>query len=286
MAQSMDQQVVDLLAATLQPAATIRTNAEKHLVQLYSNEAFPLSLISIASHKPVPNDIRQAALLALKKVVLKTWSPSLEEFEGPVAIGDATKEQLRQAVLSLATSGDPESKIVGAASVVVSRIASADFPEAWPSLLPTLLQLVPQTDEAQLHGALVVLGNLVEDGFNEEQFSESAIALIKCIYDVAINGTKKLAARALAVSIYRACFDTMGLVYQTNKASVKQLMQHCSDAWLPFFIDVLKLPLPYLPSAEEDNQGGPAVSDWRGVIALKTQVVKVRIGRNCWVIFG
>ena len=284
MAQSMEQQVVELLAATIQPAAAIRTNAEKHLVQLYSNEAFPLSLISIASHKSVPNDIRQAALLSLKKVVLKNWSPSLEEFEGPIAIGDATKEQLRQAVLSLATSGDPESKVVGAASVVVSKIASADFPEAWPSLLPTLLQLVPQTDEAQLHGALVVLGNLVEDGFNEEQFSESAIALIKCIYDVAINGTKKLATRALAVSIYRACFDTMGLVYQTNKASVKQLMQHCSDAWLPFFIDVLKLPLPYLPSAEEDNLGGPAVSDWRGVIALKTQVVKVRIGWNCYVI--
>ena len=277
MTHRMDQQVVDLLAATLEATAAIRTDAENHLVQLYSNEAFPVSLISIASHKAVPNPIRQAALLALKKVVLKTWSPSLEEFEGPVAIGDATKEQLRQALLSLATSGDPESKIVGAASVVVSKIASIDFPEAWPSLLSTLLQLVPQTDAAQLHGVLVVLSNLVEDGFNDEQFSESAVALIKCIYDVAIDGTKKLTARALAVAIFRACFDTMGLVYQTNKTSVKQLMQECSDAWLPFFVEVLKLPLPYLPSEEEDNRGGPVVSDWRGVIALKTQVVKVRI---------
>lgn len=278
MTQRMDQQVVDLLAATLETAATIRNDAENHLAQLYTSEAFPISLISIASHKSVPNDIRQAALLVLKKVVLKTWSPSLEEFEGPYAIGDTTKEQLRQALLSLATSGDPESKIVSAASVVVSKIASTDFPEAWPSLLPTLLQLVPQSDEAQLHGVLVVLGNLVEEGFNEEQFSETAVALIKCIYDVAIDGTKKLTGRALAVSIFRACFDTMGLVYQTNKASVKQLTQQCSDAWLPFFIDVLKLPLPYLPNEEEDSRGGPAVSDWRGVIALKTQVVKVRMG--------
>lgn len=265
---------MDLLAATLETAATIRNDAENHLAQLYTSEAFPISLVSIASHKSVPNDIRQAALLVLKKVVLKTWSPSLEEFEGPYAIGDTTKEQLRQALLSLATSGDPESKIVSAASVVVSKIASTDFPEAWPSLLPTLLQLVPQSDEAQLHGVLVVLGNLVEEGFNEEQFSETAVALIKCIYDVAIDGTKKLTGRALAVSIFRACFDTMGLVYQTNKASVKQLTQQCSDAWLPFFIDVLKLPLPYLPNEEEDSRGGPAVSDWRGVIALKTQVVK------------
>lgn len=282
----MDQQVVDLLAATLESAYSIRNDAENRLVQLHTNPAFPVSLISIASHNSVPNDIRQAALLALKNVILKTWSPSLEEFEGPVAIDDVTKEQLRQAILSLATSGDPESKIVGAASVVVSKIASIDFPEAWPSLLPTLFQLVPQTDDAHLHGTLVVLGNLVEEGFNEKQFSESAVALIKCIYDIAIDGTKRLTVRALAVSIFRACFDTMGLVYQTNKTSVKQLTQQCSDAWLPFFIDVLKLPLPYLPNEDEDSQGGAAASDWRGVIALKTQVVKVRIGRNGSVACG
>lgn len=282
----MEQQVVALLAATLESAAAVRNDAESHLVQLYTNPAFPVSLTTIASHKSAPSDIRQAALLALKNIVLKTWSPSLEEFEGPVAIGDATKEQLRQAILSLATSGDPESKIVSAASVVVSKIASIDFPEAWPSLLPTLFQLVSQTDAAQLHGTLVVLGNLVEEGFNEEQFSESAVALIKCIYNIAIDGTKKLTVRALAVSIYRACFDTMGLLYQTNKNSVKQLMHECSEAWLPLFLDVLKLPLPYLPSEEEDSRGGPAVSDWRGVIALKTQVVKVRIGRYFSVIFG
>lgn len=266
---------MDLLAATLESAAALRNDAECHLEQLYTNESFPLSLISIASHESVPIDIRQAALLSLKKVVLKTWSPTLEEFQGPVALGDATKDQLRQAILSLATSGDPERKIVAAASYVVSKIASADFPEAWPNLLRTLLQLVSRTDEAQLHGALVVLGNLVEDGFDEDQFSESAVGLVKCIYDVAIDGSKKLTARALAVSIFRACFDTMELVYQTNKSSVKQFMQESSDAWLPFFIDVLKMPLPYLPSEEEEDQGGPAVTSWRGVIALKTQVVKV-----------
>lgn len=271
----MDQRIVDLLAATLESNAAIRTDAENQLEQLYSDEAFPLSLISVASHQSIPINVRQASLLSLKKLVLKTWSPSLEEFQGPMVIGDVTKDHLRQAILSIATSGDPERKIVAAASYVVSKIASADFPEAWPSLLPTLLQLVSQSDEAQLHGALVVLGNLVEDGFDEDQFLNSAVDLVKCIYDVATDGRKRLAARALAVSIFRACFDTLQLVYQTNKTSVKQFMQESSDAWLPFFIDVLKMPLPYMPSEEEEVQGGDVVIHWRGVIALKTQVIKV-----------
>ena len=273
----MEQQVVDLLAATLESAAATRNDAERHLEQLYVNELFPLSLISIASHESVRIDIRQAALLSLKNLVLKTWSPSLEEFQGSVAISDSTKDQLRQAILSLATSGEADRKIVGAASYVVSKIASADFPEAWPTLLSSLLQLVPQSDEAQLHSVLVVLGNLVEDGFDEERFSESAAALVKCIYDIAVDGSKNLTTRALAVSIFRACFDTMELVYQTNKASVKQFMQDSAHLWLPFFVDVLKITLPYLPNDKEEEQGAPVVSTWRGVIALKTQVVKVGV---------
>ena len=278
----MEQQVLELLAATLVASTAIRSDAERHLEQLYTNDAFPISLISIANHKSVPLDQRQAALLSLKKLVLKIWSPSLEEYEGPDTLSDATKEQVRQSVLSLATASDEERKIVAAASYVVSKIASADFPEQWPSLLPTLLNLVPQADATQLHGALLVLGSLVEEGFDEEQFSGSAIDLVRCIYNVAVDGDKRLTTRALAVSIFRACLDTMELVYQANKASVTQFMQELSEAWSPFFLEVLKMPLPRMPSEEEENEKGPADSSWRGVIALKTQVVKVRsIGRVC-----
>lgn len=271
----MEQQVVDLLAATLEPVATVRTDAEGRLEQLYTNEAFPISLVSIASHQSVPLGIRQAALLSLKKLVGKTWSPSFDEFEGPFIISDATKVHLREAVLSLATTGDAERKIAGVASYVVSKIASADFPDAWPSLLSTLLVQIPPAGDAQLHSILLLLGNLVEDGFDEDQFYNSAMSLVKCLYDIAVDGAKKLNHRALSVSIFRACFDTMELMYQNNKSSVKQFMQESSDAWLPFFIDVLKIPLPYMPTEEEEGRTSPEVSAWRGLIALKTQVVKV-----------
>ncbi|KAL9611089.1 MAG: hypothetical protein Q9167_004261 [Letrouitia subvulpina] len=268
----MEQQVLELLAATLESATETRNNAERHLEQLYANEAFPISLISIASHKSVDLSLRQAALLALKTLVLKTWSPSIDEFQGTVLVNDATKEQVRHSLLTIATSGDEERKIVAAASYVVSKIAGADFPDQWPALLPTLLQLIPGADDARLHGILVVLGNLVEDGFDEEQFGKSAIDLVSSIYDIATDGQKKLASRALAISIFRACFDTMELMYQTDKASVKQFMQQLSDAWSPFFIEVLRMPLPQIPSEDEGDESG--TSSWRGVVALKTQVVK------------
>ncbi|KAI4142384.1 MAG: hypothetical protein L6R39_004958 [Caloplaca ligustica] len=268
----MEQQVLELLAATLEVSPETRTHAERHLEQLYTNDAFPISLISIASHNSVDLPLRQAALLVLKTLVLRTWSPSLDEFQGAVTINDATKDQVRQSLLALATSGDQERKVVSASSYVVSKIASADFPEHWPSLLPSLLQLIPQSHENQLHGVLVVLGNLVEDGFDEEQFGKSAVELVKCIYDIATDEAKRLTSRALAVSIFRACFDTMEIMYQTDKASVRQFMQEASDAWTPFFINVLKLPLPQTPSQEGENESD--LGSWRGIVALKTQVVK------------
>ena len=280
MVVSMEQQVLDLLAATLESNAAIRNDAERHLEQLYPNQAFPISLISIASHSSVSIALRQAALLTLKSLVLKAWSPSLDDYAGAVLVDDATKDHVRQSLLSIATSAEEEKKVVGAASYVVSKIASVDFPDAWPTLLPTLLQLVRQTNGTQLHNILVVLGNLVEDGFDEEQFSQTAVELVKCLYDVAVDGGKKFTSRALAISIFRACFDTIEMVFQTNKVSVKQFMQDASDAWLPFFIEVLKMPLPFVPSEEQEDQMGPAAIDWRGVVALKTQVVKVSFARS------
>jgi len=268
--------VLAALSATLASDAAVRKDAERQLSDLSASEGFPSSLISIASHASIPRDLRQSALFSLKRLVLKSWSPLIEELDGKSAINDTTKDQIRQSLLSLATSSDGEGKVVRAASDVVSKIASADFPEAWPSLLPTLLQLVRQADPSQLHNTLVVLGNLVEDGFDEEQFSASAVELVQCLYAVSVDGEKKLTSRALAVSIFRACFDTIELVYQTNKASVKQFMQEASDAWTPFFVDVLKMPLPNMPTEEEEESGGVSINTWRGVVALKTQVVKVR----------
>ena len=265
--------MLDLLASTLDPSNPIRSDAERRLEQLYANDAFPISLISIASHRSVSLEHRQAALLSLKKVVLKTWSPSIEGYEGPNQMSDAVKEQVRHAILLISTATEEQKKIIGAASYVVSKIASADFPEQWPTLLPTLLALVPQADDAQLHGVLVVLGDLVDDGFDEEQFAGSAAELVKCIYEVAVNGQKKLMTRSLAVSIFRSCLDTMEVVMQTNPKAVQQFMQSASDVWVPFYIDTVKLPLPPVPS-EGEEPGSPGVGGWRGLIALKTQAVK------------
>ena len=233
--------MADILSGTLQTNTRTRQSAETSLVQLYSANDFPVALVSIGSQKSFKLEIRQSALLNLKTFVLKTWSPAFEEYGQHAEINDATKEQIRRNLLEIALRDNEETKITSAASYAVSKIASADFPEQWPDLLTTLLQLAPHASEDQLHGVLVVLSSLVEDGFDEEQFGKSCVELVNALYGVVADTRRKGTLRGLAASIFRACFDTVEMI-QDSPVSCPSLPGHHGGLSPPGFHFAVRLP--------------------------------------------
>ena len=270
----MEDQLVNLLAGTQSPAAATRTQAEESLNQLYTDEGFPLALVSIASHHTVQIEIRQSALLTLKNYVLAGWSPSLDEFKGHILLGDGTKSRLREALFDLSTSNTAERKIQNAASFVVSQIASADYPDQWPSLLDALLRIIPEASDTKLHGALKVLAELVQDGLDEGQFFRAAQNLVNVLFLVAADESRKPVLRALAVSIFKECFNTLQVVMEDHKQDVKAFAEQSLSSWVPVFLKVLNAPLgvpPEGPQAESDG----SLELYRGMVALKVQVARV-----------
>lgn len=275
----MEDRVLQLLADT-QSADDSRKNAELQLSALYENEQFPHVLANIGSHSSVPTPLRQSALLVLKQFISVGWSPNLEEFKGRVLISDPGKVQLRQQLLELATKDSKSERLVKAsASYAVSKIAAADFPDEWPDLLPTLLHIIQNGTDSQLHGALRVLQDLVEAGFSETQFFAVARDLVGTVYGVATKDTLKPIHRALAVSVFRSCFDILEMVIEEHKAAVKSFMEEVLAAWTPFFLATLKTPLPQAPAENEERTDSEIPEQWRGTVALKLQVVKV--GKRC-----
>lgn len=264
-----------LLTETQSSQEGPRKNAEWRLKQHYSDAEFPLGLISVGAHDSVPLEVRQAAIYYLKTWVLATWSLQFDEYDGQLYTNDANRKRIRQSLLDLATSEHDERKIKSAASLVVSKIATADFPDEWPDLLPTVLHIISTGSEAQLHGALKVLGELVDDCFNEEQFFKVARDLVRTVYDVAINEQRKPALRALAVAVFRSCFDTLEMVMEDHKAAVKGFADETLSGWTPFFISILKSRLPLSPSEDDEDAETGAPENYRGMVALKLQVVKV-----------
>ncbi|KAF9883424.1 hypothetical protein FE257_003465 [Aspergillus nanangensis] len=273
----MEQQLLSLLADTQSPVANTIKSAELQLLHLYSNESFPISLAAIASHDSVPANLRQSGLSVLRTFIAAAWSPHLDEFKGQVLVNDANKSQIRRVLLDLATVTETtERKVKSSASYCVSKIASADFPEQWPELLPTLLQIINDANSTPgaLHGALKVLLDLVDTGFNEDQFFNVARDLVASLFNVANNQSRKPMLRALAVAVFRSCFDTLEMVLEQHKTAVKQFMDEVLGGWFPFFVSSLEAPLPQAPSEEEESKAGEIPSQWRGVIGLKLQVVK------------
>ncbi|KAF2266792.1 ARM repeat-containing protein [Lojkania enalia] len=271
----MEEQLAQLLSATQSAQEAPRKHAEQQLQSLYGHAEFPLGLVSIASHESVPLNIRQSALLNLKTFVLVGWSPQFDEFGGSVLVSDEHKVQIREALFGLSTSGAIDRKVKSAASYVASKIASADFPEQWPDLLPNLMQIIPNGTDGQLHGALKMLDELVDDCFNEKQFFSVARDLVKIIYDVAVDQRRKPTLRALAVSVFRRCFDILEMVMEDHKGPVKAFADEVLGQWTPFFIEIMKTRLPDPPSEQEENEDTPNAEAYRGLVALKLQVVKV-----------
>lgn len=128
---------------------------------------------------------------------MEGWSPAIDEFKGAILPSESTKSQLREALLNIAIADEDDRKVKSAASYVVSKIASSDFPDQWPTLLPTLLHIIPSGSPSQIHGALKVLGDLVEDGLSDDQFFGVARDLVKVLYDTAVDESKKPTLRAL-----------------------------------------------------------------------------------------
>ncbi|KAG9700059.1 importin beta-5 subunit, partial [Aureobasidium melanogenum] len=269
----MEQQIVQLLHDTQSPNHAPRRNAELQLRQLYTNPTFAPTLIAVATHQSIDLPTRQAALLFLKQFVQQVWSPQFEEFKGEMLVSVEDRAKLRQALLDLATDAHQERKIKSAASIVVSKIATADFPDECPNLLPTLLHIINNGQDGQLHGALKVLQDLVDDCFNDDQFFNVAHQIVSSVFAVATSSRPTI-LRALAVSVFRSCFDMLEMVLEDHKTAVKSFAEETLNNWYPFFLATLNMPIPATPVEQEESQN-PVAEEYRGIVALKLQVVKV-----------
>jgi len=156
-------------------------------------------------------------------------------------------------------------------SYVVSKIAISDFPDQWPALLPSVLGVMPGGTDAQLHGALRILQDMVEESLSDEQFFSVARDIIGACHNVALNENRKQTHRALAVLVFRGCFDILDIVKEDHKTEVRTFAEEVLAGWLPFLLGVIETPLP--PRGSPDAQPDP----WYGPIAMKVQVVKTLI---------
>ncbi|KAJ3465979.1 hypothetical protein MRS44_006637 [Fusarium solani] len=242
----MEDQLVQLLANTQLSEQGPRQQAEIELKRARSNPAFPLSLANIASHTSIDTSIRQSALSNLRIFIEKNWSDDEADDEPALPIADDVRGQLKQVLLDLCLSPEGDRKV----KLAARQDCCARLPEQWPNLLPTILAVIPTGTDAQLHGALRVLSDLIDESLSEDQFFSMARDITKVLTQVALDENRKPMLRALAISTFRGCFDLMNMIKEDHAKEVKAFADELLTEWNPF-----SLP-------------------WNSIIALKLQVVK------------
>lgn len=255
--------------------------AEQSLKDLHQRQEYPFALLHIASHAEADSGSRKAALTALRNYINATWSPTFEEASSqPAQLSAEAKTQLRSQVLAICTSSDKSNDInQNLAATIVSKIASADFPDEWPELFSQLVDVLnTSSSDAAVTGALRVLYELVDSGFSDEQFFGVARELVSCLQHVATTGGHGHVVQAMSLRVLGACFDNLEQVLQTEHApAVKAFLNDSMQAWMVYFLATLKLPLPDIHAADFNSAANTVVSTWKGIIALKTQVIQMLV---------
>ncbi|KAK9455167.1 armadillo-type protein [Dipodascopsis uninucleata] len=237
----MDLQVTELLEATQSPQQDVRKSAEERIDQLQRThtDTFSISLINIAQVDSYPIAIRQAALVVLRMLILKSWSAQFDEFAWSTPLANEVKQSIRKELIVILQSVY-ESKIRSLTANLISKIASADFPDEWPELFNILMELLKSSSEDQIYSALTVLKELLDDGFTLEQFGSIASPIFDALHSIAISQTWSFYIKALTVDTIHASLNFFEQI-DSKSGSLKAFILKAVESWSGVFSSFMNL---------------------------------------------
>ncbi|CAM9001998.1 unnamed protein product [Rhodiola kirilowii] len=237
-----DQQwLLNCLNATFDPKQEVRSFAEASLNQASLQPGFGAALAKVAANRELQLDVLYLAAVLLKQFVKKHWKEDDESFEPPLVSRDEKETIRHHLLLSL---DDPHRKICTAISMAVGSIASYDWPEEWPDLLPFLLKLVSdQSNINGVHGALRCLDLLSAD-MDDSIVPKLVPMLFPSLHRIVSSPQLyEISVRTKALSIIYSCTSMLGVMSGVYKTETRSLMSSMLKPWMEQFSIILQHPV-------------------------------------------
>lgn len=156
--ENLKQNLLATLGASLSFDQNERVKAEDQIKIFETTEEYGVILTEVTIELNCQQEIRQLASVLLKQYVDSHWSSlSEEKFKPPEAT-----EQVKAFIRCNLPSGlkDDSSKIRTSVAYAISRIASFDWPDAWPELFPLLMEALHSMNANIIHGTMRVFTEL------------------------------------------------------------------------------------------------------------------------------
>lgn len=229
-----------LLQATRASDKKVRGEAETQidaLVQKRGSE-FLSALISVSANSGLEVSDCQSALLILKNCIEKYWSPGFEQFVGP-PLSHETRQLVRAKLLQLLGLVENQ-KIRSACALVISRIASLEYPEQWPDLVEQTVQYLngdPKSTSAL--GGLALFKELLLESLREEDFMFYGENVLQCLLNICENPSTD-GARLLAVECFHECITFLLMGDDDHLPHLELMAARFIPQWCQRFSSLLR----------------------------------------------
>ncbi|CAF2161085.1 unnamed protein product [Brassica napus] len=249
MVVDQDQQwLLGCLTASLDPNQNVRSFAETSLNQASLQPGFGSALCRVAANKDLSLGLLWSSLtycylaaVLLKQFIKKHWRENEEDFEYPL-VSNEEKALIRG--LLLGSLDDSHRKICTAISMDISSIATYDWPEEWPELLPFLLKLISDQNNINgVHGALRCLALLSGD-LDDKDVPALVPVLFPCLQAVVSSPQSyDKYMRGKALSIFYSCISVLGAMSGVYKTETTTLVTPLLEVWMNQFSLILEHPV-------------------------------------------
>ncbi|CAA0242529.1 unnamed protein product [Arabidopsis thaliana] len=239
MVVDQDQQwLLGCLSASLDPNQNVRSFAETSLNQASLQPGFGSALCRVAANKDL--SLGLPAVL-LKQFIKKHWRENEEAFEYPL-VSSEEKALIRGQLLG--SLDDSHRKICTAISMDISSIATYDWPEEWPELVPFLLKLISDPSNTNgVHGALRCLA-LLSGELDDKEVPTLVPVLFPCLHAVVSSPQSyDKYIRGKALTIVYSCIYVLGAMSGVYKTETTTLVTPVLKVWMNQFSLILEHPM-------------------------------------------
>ncbi|KAF5393539.1 hypothetical protein D9757_000551 [Collybiopsis confluens] len=244
--------VAQCLSGTLDSNPNVRMVSELRLAELMGNPGAPKSFqLSFPQHF-----YQHSASIILRKYVRERWSPYFPSFKGSAPSPDI-KSAIRRAVFQ--GLSDPVRKIRTASAHTLSSIANCDWPDEYPDLLTSLVNLLSSNSSESVHGAMQVFTEFIKSDLTEDQILPVLRDLLPVLLTIlGSTETQTPLTRSRSVSVFRQCVISLFMVKDQHPQAVKEAIASVLPVWLEAFKVLLNMD-PRKDVADGNNWEGLAV---------------------------
>lgn len=171
-----------VLIAAVQPSdPAVLQRVDEQLAAWETESPFWEALVhaALAREAGYPSTLRQLAMIRFKNGIAKYWRPRIVNRKSVVIEHDA-KERIRQRLLDVLS--EPDRVVATQGALSVARIMRHDYPDEWPTIVPTL-QAALESSSAALHEA-AAQGRLAQSTAETLVLLRAADTLRHCVKEL------------------------------------------------------------------------------------------------------